>query len=439
MAKFLFISCLAESVGLAIRIMSEGHEVLYYIHSKDEKDCGDGFLPKVDDWRKEVKNADIVFFDDVDQKQEGESAYKPTAWAQEIRDKYPDKLIIGGGHKEVHQLENDRMFAQKVLQEAGVPVVPMERFTSFDEAKKFVQKSKNGWALKHNSQVNRNLAHISKTPEDMIDFLDWLNSNWKDLSDGHEVDFVLQQTVDGVEFAVTAFFDGTHFRPEACYLNQEEKRLLNGGLGPTTGQMGEIGFIAPNARLFQETLAKIEPFLQDKQYVGFADCNCIVTGPNEIVPLEFTIGRPGYPTVDSWSELLAEPVGDWLIRMARQDPNPIRMHNAVNCTVVIATGTFPEEHPTRNKLAFIEGLDKTGLRHVWLGEVRWNNGKVYGAGNCGYTAVVTAKGDSIPDAAVNAYDIANDLEVVPYKIMRTDIGIRAMKEFSKLNEWGWLE
>lgn len=68
--------------------------------------------------------------------------------------------------------------------------------------------------------------------------------------------------------------------------------------------------------------------------------------PDEFVPFEFTIGRPGYPTVDSWSELLAEPVVDWLIRMAQQGPNPIRMHDAVNCTVVIVTGTFPVEHPS---------------------------------------------------------------------------------------------
>jgi phosphoribosylamine--glycine ligase len=438
MAKFLIVSCLGESVGLAIRLMAEGHEVLYYIHEKAEADCGDGFLNKVDDWRDHIEEADVVFFDDLDQKHKGETAYKSSAWSLEVREKYPDKLVIGGGHPDVAKLENDRMFAQEIMQQYGIPTVPMERFTSFADARKFIEENGGGWALKHNSQVDRDLAHVSKDPEDMIEFLDWLEKNWKDLGNGQPVDFVLQQAVDGIEFAVTAFFDGQHFRSEACYLNQEEKKELNGGNGRSTGQMGEIGFVVPNARLFQETLAKIEPFLQDKQYIGWADCNCIVAGPNQVVPLEFTIARPGYPTLYSWCELLAEPVGDWLIRMAQGDQAPIRAYPAINCTVVIATGTFPDQHPTRNKLAIIHGLDRVGLRHVWLAEAHWEDGKVYGAGEMGYLAVVTAKGNTIPEAAANAYKIVDEIEVVPYKKIRTDIGERAMQEFPQLYQWNWL-
>lgn len=438
MAKFLIVSCLGETVGLAIRLMAEGHEVLYYIHNEAEKDCGDGFLNKVTDWRDHIEESDVVFFDDVDQKQEGESAYKSSAWSLEVRENYPGKLVIGGGHPDVGRLENDRMFAQEIMQQYGIPTVRMERFTSFADAKKFVEETSGRWALKHNSQVDRDLAHVSTDPDDMIEFLDWLDANWKELGNGQPIDFVLQETVQGIEFAVTAFFDGTRFRPEACYLNQEEKKLLNGGNGPSTGQTGEAGFIVPNARLFRETLAKIEPFLQDKQYIGFADINCIVTGPQQVVPLEFTIGRPGYPTLYSWCELLAEPVGEWLMRMAAQDQAPIRTHGGANATVVLATGTFPNQHPTRNRLAVVRGLEKVGLRHVWLQEVRWEDGMVRGAGEMGYLAVVTSLGDSIPEAAVRAYDILDDIHVVPYKVIRTDIGVRACREFPHLDVWGWL-
>jgi phosphoribosylamine--glycine ligase len=438
MAKFLFVSCLGESVGLAIRLKAEGHEVLYYIHSNEEKDCGDGFLDKVDDWRKYVEEADVVFFDDVDQKQEGDSVYKSSAWSLEVREKYPEKLVIGGGHPDVGKLENDRMFAQSIMEQYGIPTVPMERFTSFADARKFVEENGGAWALKHNSQVDRDLAHVAKDPEDMIEFLNWLETNWNDLGNGQPVDFVLQQAVDGIEFAVTAFFDGSRFRDEACYLNQEEKKLLNHGNGPSTGQTGEIGLIVPNARLFRETLAKIEPFLLDKEYIGWADINCIITGPDQVVPLEFTIGRPGYPTLYSWCECLAEPVGNWLIRMAQQDIAPIQTRQGFNCTVVLATGTFPEQHPKRNRLAVVRGLEKVGLRHVWLGEVRWENGRVYGAGDVGYLAVVTGMGRTIPEAAVRVYDILDDIDVIPYKKIRTDIGVRAVQEFPVLKDWGWL-
>ncbi len=440
MANIRVVSCLAESIGMGIRLMAEGHQVDYYIHESGEKDCGDGIITKVDDWRQGLEEKDLLIFDDLDQKVEGEGTYKPSAWSAEVREKYPGLLIIGGGHPDVARLENDRMFAQSVMETYGIPTVPMERFTSFEDAKKFLQEHPGAWALKHNNQVNRNAAKVAKDADSMIEFIDWLEANWTFLGGGKPVDFVLQEAAPegGVEFAVTCFFDGQRFRSEVCYLNQEEKKLMDGQKGPSTGQMGEIGFCVPNARLFRETLAKIEPFLQGKNYCGFADCNCIV-GPDFLVPLEFTIGRPGYPTLYSWLEMLAEPVGDWLIRMAKQDPAPVQAYDAVNCTLVLATGSFPEPDETQAKLAVLNGLDKTGLEHVWLGEVRFDQDKFMGAGTMGYLAVVTNKGRSIPDAARRAYGVIDELSVVPFEIMRMDIGRRAMEEFEKLEAWGWLE
>ena len=440
MAKFLFVSALGEAVGLAIRLMAEGHEVRFYIHTDAEKDIGDGFLEKVNDWREHVEWCDVLFFDDVPQKSEDESKYDSSKWYMEVREKYPNKIIIGGGHPNVSKLENDRMFAYKTLQQIGVPTVPMERFTNFDDAKKFVQENGGGWAIKHNSQVDRDLAGVFFEPDEVIEFLDWLEENWKELAEGKPVDFVLQQAVKGVEFAVTSFFDGEKFREDFCYLNQEEKKELDGGLGRSTGQMGEIGIIIPRARLFRETLQKVEPLLREWGYVGFADLNCIVTGPDpeDIVPLEFTIGRPGYPTVFSIGELLAEPYGEFFIRLAQKDPNPVRYKEGFVCTLVLTTGTFPDQHPTRNKTAVVHGLDKTGLRHVWLCETRWDDGKVKGAGDMGYLAVITGSGWTIEEARARAYNTISQLSVTPYAKYRLDIGIRAMEEFPQLAQWRWL-
>lgn len=438
MAKFLIVSCLAEANALGVRLMGEGHQVKVYIHEKPEKDCGDGILEKVDNWQENVEWADVIFFDDIDQKHKGESAYKSSEWSLQVREQYPDKLVIGGGYEDIHRLENDRIFAYQIMQEVGIPVVQMERFTSFQDGIKFVEENGGGWAVKQNAQCDRDANAVFFEPEEVIEFLQWLDKNWGEVGNGQPVDFILQEAVKGIEAAVTCFFDGQRFRSEACYLNQEEKKLLDGGLGPATGQTGEIGLVIPNARLFKETLAKIEPFLQGKQYIGWADCNCLIAGPDKIVPLEFTIGRPGYPTLYSWCELLAEPVGQFLLRMAQQDPAPIQMHPAVNCTLVLATGTFPDQHPTRNKLAIIHGLEKTGLRHVWLCETRWEDGKVYGAGTMGYLAVITNKGGSILEAAENAYEVIKQIKVIPFEKYRLDVGKRAAEEFPTLWQWGWL-
>jgi len=437
LARFLIVSCLAETVGLAIRLMAEGHEVFYYVHSDVESDCGDGILQKVDDWRRYVEEADLVFFDDVRQKPKGDALYDSGAWYLELREKYPDKLIIGG-HPNVARLENDRMFAYEVMQQVGIPTVPMHRFTSFEEAKKFVQENGGSWALKHNSQVSRDLAYVADEPEDMLAFLDWLDENWQELAPGATVDFVLQEAAKGIEFAVTCFFDGERFRDEACYLNQEIKRMLDLDKGPRTGQMGEIGRVIPQARLYRETLAKLAPLLQEWGYCGFIDLNCIVLDGDSFVPLEFTAGRPGYPTLYSWCELLDEPVGEWLLRMAQRDQASTRMSDKWVANVVLATGTFPREDERLNKLALVRGLEKTGLRHVWLSEMRYKDGKFYGAGNLGYLMVVTGRGDDIPEAVDKCYDLLEQIKVIPYPLYRQDTGLASSVQFEMLDALGWL-
>ncbi len=443
MANFLIVSCLAESIGLAIRLQAEGHRVLYYIHEKSARDCGDGFVEKIDDWREHIEESDIILFDDCDQKVGDDTAYKSSAWSQEVREKYPGKLVVGGGSPDVARLENDRLFGQEVLRQIGVNTVPMYRFTSFEEGKKFIEENGGAWALKNNAQVDRDANAVLNSPKEAIEFMDFLEKNWGDLGRGQKVDYVLQQKAKdgGVEIAVTCFWDGTRFRKEFCLINQEKKKLLDGDEGPNTGQMGEIDLILPGCRLYEETLAKLEPWMADKGYIGFIDLNCIVTGPEpkDIVPLEFT-ARPGYPTFYSWCECLNEPVGSWLIRMAQQDPTPIQTKQGYNCTLVLATGTFPDQHPTRNKMAIIHGLDKVGLRHVWLCECRYDEkeDKVMGAGELGYLLVVTHTGSSIQEAALNAYKIIEQIDVIPFRKLRWDIGVSALKDFPKLAEWGWL-
>src|SRR3989344_7173238 len=61
--KFLFVSWEALSGDLAWKIQNEGHEVKCYI--KDVTDEYDGFLEKVDDWKKYADWADVIIFDDV--------------------------------------------------------------------------------------------------------------------------------------------------------------------------------------------------------------------------------------------------------------------------------------------------------------------------------------------------------------------------------------
>ncbi|MBN1275052.1 hypothetical protein JXA12_02070, partial [Candidatus Woesearchaeota archaeon] len=63
--RFLFVSYDALISDVAWNVLKEGNEVKYYIQSDEDKDIADGFVPKTDDWERELPWADIVVFDDV--------------------------------------------------------------------------------------------------------------------------------------------------------------------------------------------------------------------------------------------------------------------------------------------------------------------------------------------------------------------------------------
>ena len=63
--KFLFVSWEGLIADIAWQVVKEGHEVRLWIQNPEEGGIADGFVPKTNDWRKEVDWADVVVFDDV--------------------------------------------------------------------------------------------------------------------------------------------------------------------------------------------------------------------------------------------------------------------------------------------------------------------------------------------------------------------------------------
>ena len=101
--NFLFITIDALCGDLAWQISKEGHDVKFYTRNPDDKEVGDGFFEKVDDWKLHVEWADIIVFDDV--LGQGKKA-------KELRDK--GKAVIGGTPY-TDMLEDDRSFGQEEL------------------------------------------------------------------------------------------------------------------------------------------------------------------------------------------------------------------------------------------------------------------------------------------------------------------------------------
>jgi phosphoribosylamine--glycine ligase len=312
--NFLFVSLDGLIGDTAWQILKEGHNVKYYIDDVEEKDVTDGFVPKVDNWQKEVAWADVVVFDDV---------LGLGTHAKKLRDE--GKLVVGGSPY-TDKLEDDRSFGQEELKKAGVNIIQQQMFRSFDDAQEYVRSNPNKYVIKPSgeAQNKKQLLFVGEeeTGRDVIQVLEHYKKVWS----GKIEEFQLQKKIGGVEVAVGAFFNGNEFI-YPINVNFEHKKLFPGNIGPSTGEMGTSMFWAPANNLFKETLAKMEPKLKEENYVGYMDINCIVNA-NGVYPLEFT-ARFGYPCLFIQQEGMLVPIGDFFYQLAKGEKPQLNNRSSV--------------------------------------------------------------------------------------------------------------
>lgn len=301
MHKFLFISKDALATDIAWQIRKEGHDVKMFIESPREKDIGNGFVPKVPDYKGHLDWADVIVFDDV---------LGQGKLAQSLRAK--GKKVIGGTEY-TDLLEDNRNFGQEELKKYGVKIIPYQEFTNFDDAINHVKTNPGQYVIKPSGEA-QNIKRLlfvgmEKNGDDVIRILESYKRVWSD----DIKEFQLQKKVVGVEVAVGAFFNGNAFiRP--ININFEHKKLFPGSLGPATGEMGTSMFWTQPNRLFDLTLKKLETKLKTEGYVGYIDINCIVNS-NGVYPLEFT-SRFGYPSISIQQEGMISPIGEFFHALA---------------------------------------------------------------------------------------------------------------------------
>ena len=424
--KFLFVSYDGLIADIAWEVVKEGHPAKFWIKDPEEKEIAGGFVPKADDWKKEVEWADVVVFDDV---------LGMGALADELRRK--GKLVVGGSPYS-DKLEDDRAFGQQELRNAGVAIIPQENFTSFDDAMAYVKANPNRYVIKPSGEAQnyKRLLFVGEEEDgrDVIQVLGDYKRAWsKKIKE-----FQLQRRIMGVEVATGAFFNGKEFVPPIC-VNFEHKKLFPGDIGPSTGEMGTSMFWSEPNKIFNATLKKMEPRLADERYVGHIDINCIVNS-NGIYPLEFT-ARFGYPTISIQQEGLLTPIGEMLYKLAEGTINRLRTRSGFQVGVRIVVPPFPfrdkETFESSSKDAVI--LFKTPSREGFhIEDVKLEDGEWLVTGTSGVVLIVCGLGPTMKQAQRQAYNRVKNV-MIPNMYYREDIGDRWFEEDSdRLHAWGYL-
>ncbi len=426
--KILFLSGWGSSVPLAMTCEEAGHKIKFFVEDKDSQDVGDGFVPKVDDYKPHVDWAELVVTDDANLGKVNDS----------IREK---GIPVLGGTKMTDILEDDRGMGQKLFKAAGLTVLESEEFKSIEEAISYVQDNPKAYVVKVSgkAQNDKTSTYVGQM-EDGSDIIPVLEHMAEKMEKGVE-GVQIQECCEGIEVGVSGFFNGEKFIGP-CQVNFEHKSLMpwktQKGIGPLTGEMGTTAYwMDQDIGLFKKVLAPMVKPLKGLGYHGDFDINCIVS-EGKIYPLEMT-NRFGWPTLPMQIEGLKDnDLAEFFLALATGKDFELETNYPVSLCVVIGVPPLPymnddifEKYSKDMPVLFREGCPE-GL---YPGEAKMVDGQWRVAGTSGCLAVAAACGHCIEDCKKEAYEIAEQA-IVPNKMVREDIGRTTEDSMQQLQELG---
>jgi phosphoribosylamine-glycine ligase len=440
--KFIFFSEFGETLDLAAYMTNVCKaEVVFYIHDVHSRNVGKGIVHQVENWFQFLGQDFTWIFDSC--------AFG--ALQDWLRSK--DEAVFGGCEAGDH-LENDRQANQAWFREAGFHQPTSKNFTAIDAALKFVQDhADKRWVLKQNGEAPKSINHIGKfaNNEDMIHHLTEMQRSWNESQFG-PFNCDLMEFVSGMEVAASVFFNGNDYIRNSKgrvigFLNFEEKKESDGGLGETCGEMGTT-FLPVDERhpLFRRIVMREELTnkLKEIGFHGVFDINCIVRDDGKIVALEPTM-RFGIPATSYEFIEGLESSPCKLIDAVARGNNPaveVKDHN-VGMVMCVVAKPFPIEADVETQstslgeVLWILGKDEEPQAefsdeqrtriHLYNFE-KSEDGKYKVATKNGYLLTITGHGDSIAATrkALIKY-IRHNIYISGMKF-RSDIGER-VEEF----------
>ena len=412
--RILFFSKNGMAMDIARRMIAEGNEVKLYIDQRSGRECFDGMVPKVKNWREELpwvgKNGLIVFDD---------SGYG------KIQDGLRRRgFLVVGGCAGADKLELDREYGQKVFRERGLLTAELRDFSSAQDAIQFIIDNPKQWVLKRGGSVSKQFYYVGQESDgsDVIDFL----KKSENVKTDSKHKLTLHERIIGVEFGIGRYFNGSNWVGPIEF-NVEHPRLYPGGLGPITNEMGTLAWYSSKekSRFYQETLAKMTEHLRGINFKGDFALNCIIN-ENGAYVLEAT-PRFGSPIVHLQSRLQISSWADFLLAIAKGEDFKMQWRKGYGIVVLIATPPFPYTMKKSIRSSYgvrfnLNALSEEDLSKISFEEVKLVEPGVYSiADNYGYIAYVSAVHKTIQGAQKSAYQTIDKFKI-PRMFYRNDIG-----------------
>ena len=434
----LFISNSGESLPVAHRVLQEGREAAVYIHNPAYRGNYEGIVPRVTASKLpgKVRKADAVIFD-ILRPNEGNHADKlllkvfrckrnaPEVFGA-VADKIRNKTLVIGASSETAQWELDRAKGAKIAEKAGIKTPETHNFKKLSEGAAFLKGKRSKWVFKPHNNQDLDLTYVESYPGELKSKLEGEYTERL----GDQFEFVLQKVIDGVEISTEGWFDGQRF----VHMNHtiEDKKLMNGNLGPSIGSQGNTVWLKRNEGLLTRELDSLAPKLREAGYTGPVDCNCVVSEEDRRPYfLEWTM-RQGYDALYCLLSLLRGDIGRFYL-----DRFQSSFAEGFASSQRITIPPFPYAEASLLK-EYAQGVEiQSGLApNFWAEDVKQNGKRLECAGADGIVGVVAARGNSLGGSVGNMYRSIEKMRIASTPQYRTDGAKRAEKAMNRLQKMG---
>lgn len=422
--KIILNSYTGIGAWFTLRLCEEGHSVDYYQMNKDKLNVLRGLAPEPLTAKPDYSKYDLSIFD---------LTGKPKL-AEESCSKCP---TLGDGSLAT-QLEDERLFGIEVMEQSGVKVPPYEMFDNIEAAAAHVRKKKKRYVFKPDGGQDQhaNTTYVSNGYKDLLEYMDKLGEETKGAT------FILQEFVEGgTEISTEAYFNGEEFF--AVNHTLEEKKLMNGNIGPATGCAGNLVWFTSEGReskVFKHGLEKLRDFLGTNSYRGMVDLNSIVT-EGELYGLEWT-PRFGYDASATLFSLIKfGELGNFFhaVSTGERVPTDIFKEEWFAASVRVSVPPYPSEIEGIQEVGIpIGGITEENMHKFYLWDAMLDDGNLVTCGE-GYGMVCSpiAKGQTNNAAFYNVKQLIKSLKI-PDMQYRTDLHEYCNSRYNVLDRGGWL-
>lgn len=333
-------------------------------------------------------------------------------------------IPIFGPSKEAAVLESSKSFAKDLMRRHGIPCARGEKFTSFEDARKYVEGLAEPPVVKADGLTAGKGVVVAESTAQAVDALKNAMVSGTFGEAGRRV--VIEERLVGLEASVFGFTDGKTVLATipAC----DYKRALDGDIGPNTGGMGSYSppEFLDDAMLQRITDTILVPTVrameaEGKPYKGVLYAGLIIVeGEPKVIEFNCRLGDPE-------TQVILPRMKTDLLDIMQSSIDGTLHREALEWTpgacvgVVMASGGYPGSYKTGYP---ISGLDEIGPDAlVFHAGTRSQDSVPMTAG--GRVLTVTALGRDVAQARDRVYEKLERIEFRDAQYRR-DIGLRAV-------------